>query len=139
MPAEEPISSSRQAGAGQPGAASSGPAPSASVSQPGGPSSAVGDLPVRAADAVDSALALAHDKVVRPLVLLARAVVFGLLIAGATGILLVVISVGLIRLLDVYAFPGRVWASYLLVGFVFAVTGLLLWSRRSARHGRADR
>jgi len=36
-----------------------------------------------------------------------------------------------LRLLDVYAFPGRVWASYLLLGVVFSLAGLLVWTRRT--------
>lgn len=96
-------------------------------------SSLAGEWPVKAADAVDSVVGMVHDKAVRPLILVARAVVFGLVVAVLAGVLVTAVSVGLIRLLDVYAFPGRVWASYALVGFVFSVAGLLAWSRRSAR------
>jgi hypothetical protein len=31
----------------------------------------------------------------------------------------------------VYVFPGRVWASYFLLGFLFCVGGFLLWTQRT--------
>jgi hypothetical protein len=95
---------------------------------------ATAEWPAKAADLVDSAVALVHDKALRPVFLVARGLVFGL-VAGAVGALVaVMVAIGLIRLLDVYAFPGRVWASYALVGFVFATIGLLAWSRRNVAH-----
>lgn len=68
--------------------------------------------------------------------LIARAIVFGLAAAALGIILVTLLSIGLIRLLDVYAFHHRVWASYLLVGFVFTIIGLVAWflATRSVRH-----
>lgn len=95
------------------------------------------ELPGKAADMVDSAVGLVHDKAIRPLFLVARGIVYGLVAAVLGVVLVTMLSVGLIRLLDVYAFPGRIWASYFLVGFVFAVSGLALWSLRGGRQDRA--
>ena len=49
----------------------------------------------------------------------ARAVVFGLLAAFIALVIVVLVSVGLVRLLDVYVFGGRVWISYLILGLLF--------------------
>lgn len=101
--------------------------------------SAAADLPGRAADAVVHLVDALHDKAVRPAILAARAAVYGLLVAAMGAILLIVGSIALIRLLDVYAFGERVWASYLLVGGVLTLAGLALWSRRAARPAPSGR
>ena len=72
-----------------------------------------------------------HDKALRPIILGARAVVFGLLVAVLGLTVVTLVSVGLLRLLDVYVFPGRVWASYAVLGLVFSAAGLWAWSQRS--------
>lgn len=91
------------------------------------------EWPARAADMVEAVVAGVHDKVVRPLLLAARAVVFGILVAAMLLVLSVLAAVAVVRLLDVYAFGGRVWASDLLVGGVFTLAGFALWSRRRRR------
>lgn len=88
---------------------------------------------VRAADGVDAVVTTVRDRVIRPILLVARALVFGAIILVAGTVALVLLSVGLLRLLDVYAFPGRVWASYLLLGVVFSLAGLLVWTKRTGR------
>jgi len=86
---------------------------------------------IRAADGVDAVVTTVRDRVVRPILLLARALVFGAIILVAGTVAVVLLSVAVLRLLDVYAFPGRVWASYLLLGVVFSLAGLLVWTRRT--------
>ncbi len=105
-----------------------------------GPSAATGigaelteELPAKAADLVDSAVSLVRDKAIRPLILVARGIVYGTVAAVLAIFVLVMLAVGLIRLLDVYAFPGNIWASYLLVGFVFSAAGITLWALRTSR------
>jgi hypothetical protein len=94
-------------------------------------SGALADLPVRAADTVDTLVELLRDKAVRPLTLVTRAVVFGIIIFAASIITVVLVSIALIRLLTVYAFDGRVWLSDLLVGALFVAGGLAAWSQRT--------
>ena len=65
--------------------------------------------------------------------LVARGLVFGIVIGTMVLVLCVVLAVGVIRLLDVYAFGGRVWASDTLLGGLLVVGGAFLWSRRGAR------
>lgn len=91
------------------------------------------DLASRAADTVESVVALVRDRTVRPVTLAARAVVFGVVVAAGSLVLTVLLSVALVRILTVYAFSGRVWASDLLVGAVFVAAGLAAWARRTPR------
>jgi hypothetical protein len=107
----------------------------------GGAASSTGLLagaewPARLADLVEAVVAGVHDKVVRPLVIVARAVVFGVLVGAMALVIAVLCSIAVVRLLDAYAFGRRVWASDLVVGGFFALVGLVAWSRRHA--GRAE-
>ncbi len=70
------------------------------------------------------------------MLLAARIVVFGLLIAALSSVVLILLSIGLLRLLDVYAFPGRIWLSYFVIGGVFTVVGLFAWTKRTSRAAR---
>ena len=111
-------------------------APSAPADRaaPSGPLAGA-EWPARAADLVEAVVTGVHDKVVRPLLLAARAVVFGILVAAMLVVLAVLTAVAVVRLLDVYAFPHRVWASDLVVGGVFTLAGFGLWSLRRGRGG----
>jgi hypothetical protein len=95
-------------------------------------SGAIGDLPNRGADWVDTVVELLRDRTVRPLTLATRAVVFGIIVFAAAVVTVVLLSIALIRLLTVYAFDGRVWLSDLVVGAVFVVAGLVAWSKRTS-------
>jgi hypothetical protein len=93
------------------------------------------EWPAKAVDAIDLVVATVHDRAVRPAIMAARAVVFGLLIFVVSLVLLILLSVALVRILDTYVFDGRVWASYLLLGGLFVLAGLLIWWRRRAGAG----
>ncbi len=88
------------------------------------------DLVDRALGALDHGLDVVHDKVLRPMILAGRAVAYGLVVALAAVVLVVVVVVGLMRLLDVYAFAGRDWLSYATVGALSLAAGLVIWRRR---------
>ena len=96
-------------------------------------SSAPTDWQARAADTIEATVGMVQDRVVRPLLIAARALVFGILVATMALVLGVLVSVALVRLLDVYAFPQRVWASEAVVGALLSVIGLLAWSMRRPR------
>ncbi|MHB1488700.1 MAG: hypothetical protein ACYCS7_02890 [Acidimicrobiales bacterium] len=101
------------------------------MSAPGSFNPAGGDWPAKAADGIESVVAAVADRTVRPLNTLARGLVYGLVggVMGQIAVVLVVIS--LLRLLNVWAFPNRVWASDLLIGAIFVAVGLFLWSKRT--------
>ena len=93
------------------------------------------DWPVQAADAVERVVGTIRDKTTVPLTTVARALVFGL-VAGVMGVAVVVLlAIGAVRVLDVYLdyiprVPEGVWAAHLLVGMIFSLFGLWLWSKR---------
>jgi hypothetical protein len=89
------------------------------------------EWPEKAVDKVDLLVAVVTDKAVRPVVLAARAVVFGVVIAVTTVVLVVLFSVGFVRLLDVYVWPGEVWISYLVLGSLFIALGVLAYALRN--------
>jgi hypothetical protein len=86
----------------------------------------------RVVDTIEDVVSAVHDRVIRPLLLVTRAVVFGSIVATMALVVSILLSVALVRLLDVYAFGGRVWASDALVGGLFSVAGVVAWTRRRA-------
>ena len=83
-------------------------------------------------DTIDDVVSSVHDRVIQPLLVATRAVVFGSIVATMALVVSILLSVALVRLLDVYAFGGRVWASDALVGGLFCVAGVVAWTRRRA-------
>jgi|SRR5579875_205268 len=94
---------------------------------------AASELPKKAADMVQLLVDTIHDKAVRPAVLATRALVFGLLVAALGTVLVVVGSVAVLRIFDVYVFGHRVWLSYVVLGGALTLAGLAVWSRRTAK------
>lgn len=90
------------------------------------------DLAGRAMDAIDQVVDVLHDKVVRPLLLIARTLATGFVIAICLCVLSVVAGIALLRVLDVYVFHVHQWASWLLLGGIALLAGLAIW-----RFGRA--
>lgn len=95
------------------------------------------ETPARETDLVDRLLAafdhlldVVHDRVLRPIILAARVVAYGLVIALVALILVAVVVIGLVRFLNVYAFAGRDWISYAVIGVAMLVAGLVIWRRR---------
>jgi hypothetical protein len=86
----------------------------------------------RVVDMVDDTVTAVHDRIIRPVLLVARAVVFGIIVATMVLVVGVLISIALVRLLDVYAFGGRVWASDALVGALLTAVGIVAWTNRSS-------
>jgi hypothetical protein len=97
----------------------------------GGATSA--DWPAKVADTVEDVVNGVHDRVIRPLMLIARGLVFGIIVGAMALVLSVLGAVALVRVLDVYAFGGRVWASDALVGGVLTLAGAVAWSFRRPR------
>ncbi len=94
---------------------------------------AAAELPRKAADAVQLVVDTIHDKAIRPAILATRVVVFGLLVAALATLLLVLGSIAVLRLFDVYVFGHRVWLSYVVLGGALTLAGLGAWTRRTAR------
>ena len=75
-------------------------------------------------------LDLVHDKVLRPVILAGRAIAFGLIIALAALVFVVVLVIGLVRLLNVYAFAGHEWITYVAIGALSIIAGWVIWRKR---------
>ena len=85
-------------------------------------------LSARALDTIDTVVATVNDKAVRPAVVAARGIVFGVVIAVVAITVLVLFCVAFIRVTTIAG--HRVWASYIVLGLIFSVVGAILYSRR---------
>jgi vacuolar-type H+-ATPase subunit I/STV1 len=80
-------------------------------------------------DGLDSVVDAVRSKTSDPLAKLIKAVVFGVMAAGLGFMTLLLLTIGSIRMLDAYL-PSTVWAAYLVLGGLFCLIGVLLWSKR---------
>jgi hypothetical protein len=119
-----------QSTAGSSGAASKEPTKGAANSIPGA-GLANSQWPATVAQGIDDVLNTVHDKAIRPLLLITRSVVYGILILSMSVLLLLFFAIATIRILTVYAFGHRVWPAYALVGAVLALGGLFAWTKRT--------
>ena len=88
----------------------------------------------RAADLVVDLTDALREKGISPLYRITRWVIYGLvggLLALVVGIALLI---AVVRLLTVYAFASHVWITYLVLGAIFTIAGLVLWSKRSVKN-----
>jgi hypothetical protein len=100
---------------------------------PGSADASQTEWPAKVADTIEDVVEAVHDRVVRPLTLVARGLVFGIIIAVMAIVLSILAAIAVIRLLDVYAFGGRVWASDALLGTLLVLAGAFAWSKRATR------
>ncbi len=85
------------------------------------------DWTVQVADTIESVVGSIRDKTAVPLETVARALVYGILIAVMGTTALVLLTILAIRLLD-YVLP--IWAVDAIVGGLFTALGLFLWRKR---------
>jgi uncharacterized BrkB/YihY/UPF0761 family membrane protein len=88
------------------------------------------DLVERLLGALDHALDVVHDTVLRPLIIVGRAIAYGLIALVALVVLLLVLVIGLTRLMNVYLFAGHEWLTYGVLGVIFVTTGMVIWRWR---------
>jgi hypothetical protein len=88
----------------------------------------------RALGSLDHLLDVLHDNVLRPIILGGRFVAYGFILLAVVIAMVVALLVSLTRLLNVYLFPGKEWATYFLLAAVLTSVGLVVWrSRRPVR------
>ncbi|HYA69274.1 MAG TPA: hypothetical protein VED63_11120 [Acidimicrobiales bacterium] len=117
--------------AASPGAASgSSPETAPRVSEGWHSATVGGQWPATVADTIEGVVSAFRLQVIRPLMLVARGLVFGIIVATMALVMSVLVAVALVRVLTVYLFDGRVWASYLLLGVVFSASGTVAWTKR---------
>ncbi|HEX2849583.1 MAG TPA: hypothetical protein VHN98_03485 [Acidimicrobiales bacterium] len=101
-------------------AASVEPRPSASPS---------GDWTVQVTDTITSVVGSIRDKTTVPAETVARGVVYGVLILAAATTAAVLLLVAVVRILAIWL---PVWVTYVGLGGLFSLVGLLLWRKRRA-------
>ena len=79
---------------------------------------------------LDHLLDVVHDKVLRPIMLAGRALAFSAILVLMSIVLVAMLVIGIVRFLDVYAFASHQWITYLLIGSISLVIGLVIWRRR---------
>ena len=82
-------------------------------------------------DKLDHYIDVVRSNTTDRLVRIARLVVFGLIAVIVGSMAAVLGLIALVRLLDVLL-PREVWLPYVLLGAIFLVAGLFLWSKRTA-------
>jgi hypothetical protein len=82
----------------------------------------------RALDTIDSVVATVNDRAVRPAIVAARAIVFGVIIAVVGVTVVIMFAIGFIRVTTIAG--HRIWASYLVLGLIFSIVGAVLYARR---------
>lgn len=91
------------------------------------------DWPVRAVEWVEKIAELARTKAIRPLAMLAKAITYAIVGLALLVTLSVVLVISLTRIITVYATGGRVWITYLVLGGIFTLAGMLIWGRRVSK------
>ena len=85
-------------------------------------------LSERALETIDTVVATVNDRAIRPAIVAARGIVFGIIIAVVAIAVVVLFCVGFIRLTTIAG--HRIWASYMVLGLIFSAAGAILYSRR---------
>ena len=85
-------------------------------------------LTERALDTIDNVVGTVNDKAIRPAIVAARGIVFGIVIAVTAITVVVLFCIGFIRVTTIAG--HRIWASYLVLGLLFCAVGAILYSRR---------
>ena len=85
-------------------------------------------LSERALETIDTVVATVNDRAIRPAIVAARGIVFGIIIAVVGITVVVLFCVGFIRLTTIAG--HRIWASYIVLGLIFSAIGAVLYSRR---------
>lgn len=94
-----------------------------------------GDLATKATQKIVGVVDKLNAVSAKPLTTIARALVFGLLGLALVFAALVLLTIGALRFIDVYL-PEDVWAAHLLLGSVFTLGGLFVWSKRKPAKSR---
>ena len=82
-------------------------------------------------DRLDHYIDVVRSNTTDRLVKVARLLVFGVIALILGSMAGIIALIALIRVLDI-ALPREVWLPYVVLGAIFLVTGLFLWSRKTA-------
>jgi hypothetical protein len=94
---------------------------------PATPPTTSADWTVQVADTIESVVGSVRAKTAVPLETIARALVYGILLAVMGTAALILSTIVLVRLLS---YVLDVWAVDLILGAIFTLSGLFLWRKR---------
>ena len=106
------------------------PADATGSSSASTPAPAASDWTVQVTDTIESVVGSIRDKTAVPAETVARGLVYGIIIGVMASAAVVLLTTGLVRLLDNWL---RIWAVYTILGGLFTVGGLFLWRMRRPR------
>lgn len=90
-----------------------------------------GDWVTQSADTIERLVVTVRSKTTEPIEWITRVLVYGLLASILGTAVVVLLCVLAIRILDI-VLPGEVWSAYALLGGIFTLVGLFLFSKRNA-------
>jgi len=94
------------------------------------------DWPAQAADQIEKVVGMVRDRTTGPAITAARWIVYGTFALLVGLVVLTLTAIAAVRMLDVYL-PDSVfgeehtWAAHLIVGLLFTIAGMVMWSKRS--------
>ena len=91
-----------------------------------------GDWAAQTADSIERVVDSVRSKTSEPIERLGRILVYGLLAAILGVAVLVLFTIAAVRFINAYL-PGEVWAAHLLLGVLFTIVGLVLWTQRRSK------
>jgi pheromone shutdown protein TraB len=89
------------------------------------------DWATQIVDGLEGFVGTVKSKTTEPVQKAAKYAVFGFMAVGVVFMVFFLLTILAIRVLDIFL---PVWAAYVLLGGMFSALGLLVWSRRHARH-----
>jgi hypothetical protein len=84
------------------------------------------------ADTIDKIVVAVRSKTTAPVEQVARYLVYGVVAAFLLATALVSFIILSVKLADDWI-PGEVWSAYLVLGGIFIIAGLLVWTRRNRK------
>ncbi len=97
----------------------------------GAPSALPSDWPAAATDAIVNAVDAVRDRTTGPIMIAARALVFGLFAVSLAVTVITMLVIAAIHFLD-EVLPFSIWLPYLVLGVLLLVSGALVFQRRNA-------
>jgi hypothetical protein len=93
------------------------------------PAKAEPDWAAQTADQIEKVVVSIRSKTADPLDRIVRIVVYGIVITVLASAAITLLTIALVRAVDI-VLPGKVWAAHTLLGGIFTVVGLFLWTKR---------
>ncbi len=90
--------------------------------------------PSEAADFVVRTVGTVRDKTTGPAITAARVLVFGAFAGLVALVAVVLFAIASVRVLTVYIPGNKVWYADLIIGGVFTLAGIVLWTRTHPRN-----